>query len=57
MRQSPKEARMDRAGRTLPGADRREAQSLMGEEFASELAPPGGRSADGGARTERPKRG
>lgn len=56
MRQSPKEARMDRAGRTLPGADRREAQSLMSEEFAAELAP-GDTSAGGGLRPRRPKRG
>ncbi|WP_217597753.1 hypothetical protein [Cohnella sp. GbtcB17] len=56
MRQSPKEARMDRAGRTLPGADRREAQSLMGEEFAAELAPADA-SAGGGLRPRRPKRG
>ncbi|SFB40844.1 hypothetical protein SAMN05216312_107184 [Cohnella sp. OV330] len=56
MRQSPKEARMDRAGRTLPGADRREAQSLMGEEFAAELAPRD-TTGDGGMRPRRPKRG
>jgi len=56
MRQSPKEAGMKIAGRTLPGSDRREAQSLLGEEFAAELMPDS-RSADGGRRPRRPKRG
>ncbi|MFC3798289.1 hypothetical protein [Cohnella sp. GCM10012308] len=56
MRQSPKEARMDRAAGTMPGADRREAQALMAEEFAAELAPRD-TSADGGMRPRRPNRG
>ncbi|MDI4644905.1 hypothetical protein [Cohnella hashimotonis] len=47
---------MNRAAGTLPGADRREAQALMAEEFAAELSPRN-TSADGGIRPRRPKRG
>ncbi|MEK0314465.1 hypothetical protein [Cohnella sp. 56] len=56
MRRSPKQAAVEQAGRMLPGAERREAQALIREEFASELAPDS-RLTAGGRRPNRSKRG
>lgn len=54
LRQSSKQAALNRASRALPGAERREAQSLPAEEFAAELGseprPPGGGRPAGHAR-------